>query len=206
MTPKFHRLRVAEVRRETADSVSLKFDVPPSLAQEYRFAPGQHLALVYGNRRQADVMFHEALQDLKDRYLARFLLLNVFSREAQEVELCNGRIDAAKVRELLAHLIAPETIDQAFICGPASMIDEVEGALLAAGVPRPQIHVERFGTPDALPGAMAAEARSGEGAPAAANGADTSAAGLHTTARVTLVIDGVRRDVDYHDAHHAVLD
>ena len=43
--PKFHRLRVADLRRETADTVSLSFAVPPALAGAYRFAPGQYLTL-----------------------------------------------------------------------------------------------------------------------------------------------------------------
>ena len=45
MTPRFHPLRVSEVRRETPECVSLKFDVPDALADEYRFTQGQHLAL-----------------------------------------------------------------------------------------------------------------------------------------------------------------
>ena len=48
--------------------------------------PKSRFTLVYGNRRQSSVMFHEALEDLKDRYLTRFRLYNVFSREAQEVD------------------------------------------------------------------------------------------------------------------------
>ncbi|MGW6272557.1 1,2-phenylacetyl-CoA epoxidase subunit PaaE [Streptomyces sp. NPDC055060] len=42
---RFHRLRVAAVERLTDDSVTLTFDVPPALREEYRFVPGQHLAL-----------------------------------------------------------------------------------------------------------------------------------------------------------------
>ncbi|MGW5734645.1 MULTISPECIES: 1,2-phenylacetyl-CoA epoxidase subunit PaaE [Streptomyces] len=42
---RFHRLRVAAVERLTDDSVTLTFDVPPALREEYRFMPGQHLAL-----------------------------------------------------------------------------------------------------------------------------------------------------------------
>lgn len=42
---RFHPLRVAAVDRLTDDSVTLTFDVPPPLREEYRFAPGQHLAI-----------------------------------------------------------------------------------------------------------------------------------------------------------------
>ncbi|MGW6026913.1 1,2-phenylacetyl-CoA epoxidase subunit PaaE [Streptomyces sp. NPDC055099] len=47
---RFHQLRVAAVERLTDDSVTLTFEVPPALREEYRFVPGQHLAL----RRFAD--------------------------------------------------------------------------------------------------------------------------------------------------------
>ena len=45
MTPRFHPLRVAQVRRETADAVSVWFEVPAALAQEFAFTQGQHLTL-----------------------------------------------------------------------------------------------------------------------------------------------------------------
>ncbi|MDI1452780.1 2Fe-2S iron-sulfur cluster-binding protein [Streptomyces sp. ATE26] len=47
---RFHPLQVAAVDRLTDDSVALTLTVPPELREEYRHAPGQHLAL----RRRAD--------------------------------------------------------------------------------------------------------------------------------------------------------
>jgi ring-1,2-phenylacetyl-CoA epoxidase subunit PaaE len=41
--PVFHSLRVTDVRRETADTVSVAFEVPEELAEAYVFEPGQHL-------------------------------------------------------------------------------------------------------------------------------------------------------------------
>ena len=41
----FHRLTIADIRRETPDAVSIAFAVPPELADAYRFQPGQHLTL-----------------------------------------------------------------------------------------------------------------------------------------------------------------
>lgn len=43
--PKFHRLTVSDVRRETEDTVSIAFAVPDALAADYRFTPGQYLTL-----------------------------------------------------------------------------------------------------------------------------------------------------------------
>jgi ring-1,2-phenylacetyl-CoA epoxidase subunit PaaE len=45
MTPQFHSLRVADRRAETADSVSLAFDVPQELRGAYRFRQGQFVTL-----------------------------------------------------------------------------------------------------------------------------------------------------------------
>jgi ring-1,2-phenylacetyl-CoA epoxidase subunit PaaE len=44
-TPRFHRLAVSELRRETPDAVSLTFSIPKELEQDYRFSPGQYLTL-----------------------------------------------------------------------------------------------------------------------------------------------------------------
>ena len=45
MPPSFHTLRVASVRRETDDSVSLTLAVPDALQAAYRYTPGQYLTL-----------------------------------------------------------------------------------------------------------------------------------------------------------------
>ena len=43
--PAFHPLTVARVEPLTEDAVAVTFDVPPELAEDYRFAPGQALTL-----------------------------------------------------------------------------------------------------------------------------------------------------------------
>lgn len=45
MSAAFHPLKIAEVRRETDDSVSIRFDVPDELRDRFGFRPGQHLTL-----------------------------------------------------------------------------------------------------------------------------------------------------------------
>ncbi len=248
-SPRFHPLRVADLRRETADAVSIAFDVPDALRDAYRFEPGQYLTLrarlggeevrrsysicsgpddgelriaikrvdggafsewantsvatgdlldvmtptgrfgvvhdpvrdpsqprvyaafaagsgitpvlsiargvlarepgsrmflFYGNRSTDDMLFRDALEQLKDRHMRRLSVFHVLSREQQDVPVLNGRLDAEKVRLLLRHVVPADTIDHAFICGPGEMIDEVEGALLGLGLQRSQLHVERF--------------------------------------------------------------
>ena len=103
--------------------------------------------LVYGNRRMGSVMFNEALQDLKDKYKSRLTLIHILSRQAQEVPLLEGRIDGAKVRQLLDTLLPAASMDEVFICGPEAMIEATEAALLEAGVPGDRIRTERFTSP-----------------------------------------------------------
>ncbi len=109
--------------------------------------PESKFTLIYGNRRMASVMFNETLQDLKDRYTGRLTLIHILSRQAQEVDLLQGRIDAGKVRALIDALLPVGSMDEVFICGPEAMIETTEAALLAAGVPQRQIHTERFTSP-----------------------------------------------------------
>jgi len=43
--PKFHPLKVRDIRRETEDAVSVSFEVPAELQEEYKFIQGQYLTL-----------------------------------------------------------------------------------------------------------------------------------------------------------------
>jgi ring-1,2-phenylacetyl-CoA epoxidase subunit PaaE len=43
--PVFHSLKVAEIRRETADCVSVAFDIPQELKDAYQYTSGQYLTL-----------------------------------------------------------------------------------------------------------------------------------------------------------------
>lgn len=288
MTPKFHPLKIAEVRRETPDAISLRFELPSELTDDYRFVQGQHLTLkasvqgeelrrsysicagvddgelrvaikkigggrfstwandaikvgdvidvmtpegrfhteldpanakhyvafaagsgitpvlslikttlkaepdsrftlIYGNRRQASIIFAEALEDIKDRYMTRFTMYHVFSREEQEVPLFNGRLDRERVAAFLDTLVPAADIDAAFICGPGAMIDEVEAGLLSGGVKPENIHLERFGIPDSGPEHHVEP-------------------GDAPQARVTLIVDGLRREMEFRAEDTSILD
>ena len=128
--------------------------------------PDSRFTLVYCNQRGNTIMFNEALQDLKNRYPARVTLIHLLSRQPQEVAMLHGRLDEAKVAQLLQALIPPATIDEAFICGPEAMIEGTERALKAGGVAAERIHAERF-VPPGGPAPAAPRARPAAGAHAA---------------------------------------
>ncbi len=117
------------------------------LATTLEEQPESKFTLVYGNRRMDSVMFNEALQDLKDRYPSRLTLIHILSRQAQEVPLLEGRIDAAKVRAVMDAFLPVGSMDEVFICGPEAMIEETEKTLLEAGVKADRIRTERFTSP-----------------------------------------------------------
>src|SRR5258705_9633660 len=245
LTPRFHRLAVNDLRRESANAVSLSFAIPNELADDYRFAPGQYLILrtmmdgeevrrsysicsgpddgelriavkkvdggafsswaadelkvgdeldvmtptgrfgiihapdearvhvgfaagsgitpilsivkgvlarepdsrfflFYGNRSTGGILFREALEELKDRFIERLSLFHVISGEEQDITILHGRLDGEKVRALLRSLVPAASVDHVFICGPAGMSEDIEATCREIGIAEERIHVERF--------------------------------------------------------------
>ncbi|NKC13494.1 MAG: phenylacetate-CoA oxygenase/reductase subunit PaaK [Gammaproteobacteria bacterium] len=117
-----------------------------TLAEE----PRSRFTLLYGNRASPSIMFREALEDLKNRYLHRLNLVHVLTREQQDVALFNGRIDSDKCAALFKSWINIQSMDAAFLCGPLAMMEAVRGALLDHGMLPDAIKMELFEAPDAL--------------------------------------------------------
>ncbi|MEY4207134.1 MAG: phenylacetate-CoA oxygenase/reductase subunit PaaK [Pseudomonadota bacterium] len=120
--------------------------------------PRSRFTLVYGNRASSTVMMRDPLADLKDQFLDRLSVIHIMSREKQDIELFNGRIDADKCRALFSQWIRLEDIDHVFICGPQQMMEQVAATLVALGLDTSRIHAELFGVAAAVPRPRAAEA------------------------------------------------
>ncbi|MCF3935404.1 2Fe-2S iron-sulfur cluster-binding protein [Acuticoccus sp. M5D2P5] len=258
LRPRFHPLRIRDVRRETDDAVSIAFEVPDDLVERFRYAPGQYLTLrktidgeevrrsysiasgldqgewriavkrvdgglfsafanatlkageiievmppagrfvlpeaagprtivafaagsgitpvasqmrtvlvrepesrvflFYGNQTSRSILFRDAIEDLKDRYIDRLSVHNVLSREAQDVHALNGRIDGEKVAAFMRHVVPIATVDHFVLCGPPDFLEGVIGTLTRLGAPAESILVERFITEDGPPRRTAATA------------------------------------------------
>jgi ring-1,2-phenylacetyl-CoA epoxidase subunit PaaE len=89
-------------------------------------------------------MFREELLFLKNSYLDRLHHIPVFSQEAQDNHLYNGRIDNRKGAELIRRLLPLASYHEFFLCGPESMVSEVSRGLRSEGVPLAAIHWELF--------------------------------------------------------------
>src|SRR3954464_15620061 len=288
--PRFHRLAVNDLRRESPDAVSLTFAIPKELADDYSFAPGQYLTLrttmegeevrrsysicsgpddgelriavkkvdggafsnwaadelksgdeldvmtptgrfgvahapdqarvyagfaagsgitpilsivkgvlarepnsrfflFYGNRSTSSMLFREALEELKDRFLQRFSIFHVISGEEQDIPILHGRLDGEKVRVLLRSLVPAASIDHVFICGPTGMSEEIERSCRDMGIDADRIHIERF-----------VSGLGGKPRPKAA-----VATSAPPKAIASLIIDGKRREVPVAEGE-AILD
>ncbi|MCC8975174.1 1,2-phenylacetyl-CoA epoxidase subunit PaaE [Bradyrhizobium brasilense] len=106
--------------------------------------PDSRFFLFYGNRSTEGVMFREALEELKDRFMQRLSVFHVISGEEQDIPILHGRLDGEKVRVLLRSLVPAETVDHVFVCGPAAMSETIEATCREIGIADERIHVERF--------------------------------------------------------------
>jgi len=104
--------------------------------------------LVYANKAAMDVMFLEELADLKDRYLARFAVHHVLSREQRISPLMTGRIDAEKLTTIFDTVLRTDDVDEWFLCGPFELVQLCRDTLAARGVPAEKVRYELFTTGD----------------------------------------------------------
>lgn len=155
--------------------------------------PNSHFTLIYGNRATGSIMFREELHDLKDRFPERFSIVHLLTRETQDIDLFNGRIDGEKLEQLFGSWVNIKRIDGAFVCGPESMTVSTVAALKNAGLTSEQIKFELFTTDDSTP----RRARSAEAV--AANAADAHC-------ETTITLDGRQQTFDMPRAGETVLE
>lgn len=150
--------------------------------------PRSRFTLIYGNRGISRTMFLEETLALKNRYIERFAVHFVMSREPQQTQWLNGRIDGAKVRELAVHFREIAAADEYLICGPGDMVDAVRDALKTLNAEAP-IRFERFAA------ARDAATRPAQTLPAADGEAPASdgLAPQGVLATISVVMDGRRR-------------
>jgi ring-1,2-phenylacetyl-CoA epoxidase subunit PaaE len=155
--------------------------------------PHARFTLIYGNRALKSTMFKEEIEDLKNKYLTRLVLHHVFSDEHTDAPINSGVMNRDKIGEFLHLLVPAKQVSHAFVCGPYQMNDEAEAALLAAGVSEDRIHIERFGiAPQAAQavGAVIHQAQPGDA----------------EIAKVTIIRDGLRREIEFRKDQPSILD
>ena len=108
--------------------------------------PFSSFTLVYGNKNRGSIIFFEELEGLKNKYMERFNLIHVLSREKTDSPISFGRITADKLTDL-GRLVDYTATDEFFVCGPEEMIFCVKDYLTGTGVDKKKIHFELFTSP-----------------------------------------------------------
>ncbi|MEQ9467767.1 MAG: 1,2-phenylacetyl-CoA epoxidase subunit PaaE [Ekhidna sp.] len=153
-----------------------------------RTEPESEFTLFYGNRKTGTIIFQEELEALKNRYMGRFSLYHILSKERQESDLFNGRIDEEKIRSFARLFFDPESVDHYFTCGPEEMMLSVQSELKNLGVPDERIHLELFTSPVGKLRSKGKEIKHDK-----------------ATAEITIVLDGISLTFPY-DSDKSILD
>lgn len=115
----FHALRVADIRREAEDAVSVAFDVPQALADKFRFIPGQYVTL----RRDIDG------EDVRRAY-------SICSTPAEnELRIAAKRMIHGKMSNLINDILKPgDAVDVLEPAGRFSMPDDAPATAHFVGI------------------------------------------------------------------------
>jgi ring-1,2-phenylacetyl-CoA epoxidase subunit PaaE len=111
--------------------------------------PQSTFTLFYGNKNAASVIFKEDIEALKNKYMERFQVYYILSREHNESPLLNGRLNGEKCEKFCQYFIDAIAVNAYFLCGPEEMIFSVKDTLNTLGVAKQNIHFELFTTSSA---------------------------------------------------------
>lgn len=101
--------------------------------------PSRPVTLVFSAKTEEQMPFLDDLRLLARRH-PQFRLVVALSRGSDKNEYFSGRIDRALIETAVDHLRESVYL----ICGPAAMIEQMQTILESAGVPRSQVHYEKF--------------------------------------------------------------
>lgn len=96
MTPKFHKLKVKDIRQETQDTVSVALSVPAEFADDYQYQPGQYLTfrtIIEGEEVRRSYSICMGLHENELRVAVKKMVHGKFSTFANSVLKVNDEIE-----------------------------------------------------------------------------------------------------------------
>ncbi len=153
--------------------------------------PDIQITLFYGNKGFNSVMFREDLEALKNKFIQRFSVHHVFSREKSGIDMYFGRMTKEKCNDFAQHLFNPREIDDVMICGPNNMVFDIQEALQEQGISKDKIHIELFNT---------------DGIQKANDAQELSNQDLGKESQITLQLDGNIYEFSLGYAQQSILD
>jgi ring-1,2-phenylacetyl-CoA epoxidase subunit PaaE len=106
--------------------------------------PTSRVSLVYGNKDQGSIIFHDELFALEGQFADRCQVVHCLENPPTGWNGASGKLTPETAKELLHSLEC--NVKQAihFICGPTPMMANVRQALEQIGVSKDSIHIEYF--------------------------------------------------------------
>jgi ring-1,2-phenylacetyl-CoA epoxidase subunit PaaE len=106
--------------------------------------PKSRVSLVYGNRSEKDIIYHDELGQLVAKYGDRFVVRHVLTNPGPGFSGRTGLLDRDNTTAAIQDLPSG---DDYFICGPEPMMQAVRRAIEERGAPAASIHEERYSSP-----------------------------------------------------------
>lgn len=107
--------------------------------------PEAELALIYGNRREPDIMFRRELAALAERHADRLTLTLALTQPPTDWSGPVGRLDESNLPAIFDQLaIVDDPQTEFLLCGPAGMMTAARAALHGRGVADQRIRQESF--------------------------------------------------------------
>ena len=96
MHPRFHTLKVKDIRQETEDVVSIAVEIPQELKENYSYLPGQYLTFktaINGEEVRRSYSICTALHEKEWRVAVKKMPYGIFSTFANEVLQINDEVE-----------------------------------------------------------------------------------------------------------------
>lgn len=120
--------------------------------------PMSILHLLYGNRKEEDIIFNKELQELAGNYEGQFYLHHTLSKSKRPAlaflssskdnwDGWKGRIDDPMIQRFLEFYPIKNKLANYYICGPGELIEQTKNYLIKNNIDSKSIHAEYFTTP-----------------------------------------------------------
>lgn len=131
MNSRAHHLNVGRVVKETADAVSLVFDVPDDVTGRFVYSPGQFLTLRVPSEQTGSV--------------ARCYSLSSSSHGDEQLSVTVKRTAGGYASNwICVNVVRPYADRDVFLCGPAGFVAVTQSAMAALQVSPSGIHREEY--------------------------------------------------------------
>lgn len=109
--------------------------------------PHSQISLFYANKNKNSVIFKDTLEQIAKSSAGRLEITHIYDSVGLFGSGTKGPLKADLVTKLYTNARKASLTQEAFICGPAGMMDAVKNGLKSTSIPDELIHIEYFVAP-----------------------------------------------------------